>query len=119
MMELVVARAVVAVVTMIGWSWLFLHLFLLRVTAEIDAVRDNLVAKLDARWLSGGKRQLEAQLESRRQRLEDRQSNLRLELARLEGILIGRGRLGHRWLADLASQPVMTADRCVSGQAAR
>ena len=79
MMELVVASVVIA---MIGWSWLFLYLFLLRVTAEIDAVRDSLVAKLDAReHRLGGKMQ---RLEGRMQRLEDGQNSLRVELARLE-----------------------------------
>ena len=95
-MELIAASAVVA---MIGWSWLFLYLFLLRVTAEIDAVRGSLVAKLDSREhrLDGEMQRLEGRLESRMQRLEGGQNNLRVELARLEGILIGRGRLGHRW----------------------
>ena len=106
MMELIVASAVVAMIAMIGWLWLLLYLFLLRVTAEIDAMRDSLVAKLDARGhrLSGRMQQLEDRLESRMQRLEDRlegrmqrpedgQNNLRVELARIEGILIGRGRL--------------------------
>ena len=90
-MELIVASAVAAVVAMIGWLWLFLYLFLFRVTAEIDAIRDSLVAKLDARGhrLSGRMQQLENRLESRMQRLEDRQNNLRVGLARLEGILIG------------------------------
>ena len=83
MMELVVASVVIA---MIGWSWLFLHLFLLRVTAEIDAVRDSPVAKLDAREhrLGGKMQRLEDRLEGRMQRLEDGQNSLRVELARLE-----------------------------------
>lgn len=101
MIELIVASAVVAVVGMVGWSWLFLYLSLFRVTAEIDAVRDSLVAKLDAREhrLGGKMQRLEDRLEGWMQRLEDGQNSLRVELARLEGILVGRGRLDHRWRA--------------------
>lgn len=99
MIELVVASAAAAVVAMLGWGWLLLRLFLRRVTAEIDAVRDSLVARLDAREcrLGGEMQRLEHRLESRMQRLEDGQNNLRAELARLEGILIGLGRSGNQW----------------------
>ena len=99
MIELVVASAAAAVVAMLGWGWLLLRLFLRRVTAEIDAVRDSLVAKLHTREcrLGGEMQRLEHRLESRMQRLEDGQNNLRAELARLEGILIGLGRSGNQW----------------------
>ena len=103
MIEFVVASAAAAVVAMLDWGWLLLRLFLRRVTAEIDAVRDSLVAKLDAcECRLGGEMQrlehrLEHRLASRMQRLEDGRDDLRLELARLEGILIGLGRSGNQW----------------------
>ena len=105
MTEPAVANAVIAAIAMLGWSWLFLYLFLHRVSADIDAVHNSLVARLDARErrLGRGTQRMEGRLESRMQRLEDGQNNLRVELARFEGILIGRGRLatgggqvGHR-----------------------
>lgn len=90
-----------AVVAMLGWGWLLLHLFPCRIAAEIDAVRDGVAAKLEARErrLDGEMQRLEGRLESRMRRLEDGQNELRLELARLEGILIGRGRLESQWRA--------------------
>ena len=103
MIELVVASAAAAAAAMLGWGWLLLRLFLRKITADIDAVRHGVAATLDAseRRLSGKmqrlEHQLEHRLESRMQRLEDGQDNLRLELARLEGILIGLGRSGNQW----------------------
>lgn len=118
-MELV-AGAVAAVIVVLGGGWLLLCLFLRGIAAEINAVRDGAAAKLDARErrLDGEMQRLEGRPEGRLRRLEDGQNNLRLELARLEGILIDRGRLESQWRAGWLPQPVITAGRRANGQAA-